>query len=104
MRHPKVTVLMPCYNAAGYIAHAIESVLQQTMKDFELLIINDGSTDNTVEIIQFFNDDRIVLLDQNRLGIAAALNRGLIFARAGYIARFDADDICAPDRLQKQYD
>lgn len=103
MREVKVTVLMPAYNAEAYIAEAIESVLLQSFGDFELLIVNDGSTDGTVEIIRSFNDDRIVLIGQENRGIAAALNTGLKHARAPYIARFDADDICYPDRLEKQY-
>lgn len=103
MNEVKVTVLMPAYNAGAYIAEAIQSVLQQTFKDFELLIINDGSKDNTVEVISSFNDDRIVLIEQENMGVAAALNNGLKYARADYIARFDADDICFPLRLEKQY-
>ncbi len=95
---------MPAYNAAAYIAEAIQSVLLQTFRDFELLIINDGSSDNTVQVIRSFNDERIVLIQQENLGVAAALNNGLQYARANYIARFDADDICFPERLQVQYD
>ena len=98
----KVTVLMPAYNAGKYIAEAIESVLQQTFKDFQLLIINDGSTDNTEEIIRSFKDERILLMNQSHKGIAVALNKGLSKANSIYIARFDADDICFPERLQKQ--
>ncbi|GAC1447899.1 MAG: hypothetical protein NVSMB7_08970 [Chitinophagaceae bacterium] len=103
MNNIKITVLMPCYNAADYIEDAVRSVLAQTFRDFELLVINDGSADNTVSLIQSFNDDRIVLIEQEQLGIAAALNNGLKHARADYIARFDADDICFADRLEKQY-
>jgi glycosyltransferase involved in cell wall biosynthesis len=99
----KVTVLMPCYNAGGYIAEAIGSVLTQTFRDFELLIINDGSSDNSADIIRSFNDERIILIEQEQQGIAAALNKGLSHARASYIARFDADDICFNERLEKQY-
>jgi glycosyltransferase involved in cell wall biosynthesis len=100
---PKVTVLMPVYNAAKYIGEAIDSVLQQTFTDFELLIINDGSTDNTKEVIHFYDDNRIILIDHlaNR-GIAAALNTGLYKANGKYIGRFDADDICFPERLLEQ--
>ena len=98
----KVTVLMPAYNAGKYIAEAIESVLQQTFKDFQLLIINDGSTDNTEEIIRSFKDEGILLMNQSHKGIAVALNKGLSKANSPYIARFDADDICFPERLQKQ--
>jgi glycosyltransferase involved in cell wall biosynthesis len=103
MHDIKITVLMPCYNAAGYISEAIKSVLGQTFRDFELLIINDGSNDNTAEIIKSFYDERIVFIEQEQQGVAAALNNGLKHARAAYIARFDADDICFTDRLEKQY-
>lgn len=99
---PAITVLMPAYNAARYIGEAITSVLQQTFTDFELLIVNDGSTDDTLEIITSFNDERIVVVSQPNRGVADALNTGLKHARAPYIARFDADDICYPYRLEKQ--
>ncbi|MGN6397430.1 MAG: glycosyltransferase [Mucilaginibacter sp.] len=101
--NPKVTVLMPAYNAGKYIGEAISSVLSQTFTDFELLIINDGSTDNTLEVINSFHDRRIVVISQENKGVSAALNLGLLHARATYIARFDADDICLPDRLKVQY-
>lgn len=100
----KVTVLMPAYNAENYIAEAIESILKQSFTDFELLIINDGSTDNTAQIIQSFTDLRIKVYNQANQGIAAALNTGISKAKAPYIARFDADDICLPGRLQQQFD
>jgi glycosyltransferase involved in cell wall biosynthesis len=93
---------MPAYNAERYIREAIESVLLQTYTDFELLIVNDGSTDGTVAIINSFKDDRIVLINQSNRGVADALNTGLKYARAPYIARFDADDVCYPYRLEKQ--
>lgn len=101
---PLITVLMPAYNAENYIAGAIESVLCQTFTDFELLIINDGSTDATKQIIESFIDTRIILINQSNKGISNSLNTGLKHARAVYIARFDADDICHADRLQKQFD
>ncbi|SDD24935.1 Glycosyl transferase family 2 [Mucilaginibacter pineti] len=101
---PKITVLMPAYNAGKYIGDAIASVLNQTFMDFELLIINDGSTDDTVDVVNSFEDPRIVLIYQDNKGIAQALNNGLKYARAAFIARFDADDICYPQRLQLQYD
>ena len=98
----KVTVLMPVHNAEKYIAEAVSSVLAQTFKDFELLIINDGSTDTSMDIVRSFNDSRIVIVDQPRKGIAATLNKGIELARGEYIARFDADDLCYPHRLEKQ--
>ena len=104
INNPKVTVLMPAYNAGKYIDEAITSVLEQSFADFELLIINDGSTDETEKIIRSFKDPRIVLINQKNKGLAATLNTGLNLAKADYIARFDADDICYPNRLKIQYD
>ena len=91
---PKISVVMPAYNAEKYIGEAIESILNQTFKDFEFIIINDGSVDHTKEIIREYNDPRIVLLenDKNR-GIVLSLNKGLDAATGKYIARMDADDI-----------
>jgi len=103
LKKPQITVLMPAYNAEKYICEAIMSVLRQTYTDFELLIVNDGSTDRTAQIIRAFSDERIVFIDKKENeGVAAALNTGLKIARAEYIARFDADDICYPERLEKQ--
>jgi len=95
---------MPAYNAGKYIGEAIASVLGQSFTDFELLIINDGSTDETADIVRSFDDPRIVLINQENKGIAAALNAGLAKAKAPFVARFDADDICYPNRLKTQYD
>jgi len=102
--NPRITVLMPAYNVEKYIGDAITSVLKQTFEDFELLIVNDGSTDDTVKVIESFKDTRIRLISQENKGVAAALNTGLIYASAPYIARFDADDICYPNRLKIQYE
>ena len=104
MNTPLITVLMPAYNAEKYIGEAIASVLGQTFADFELLIINDGSTDTTRQIIDSFTDPRIRLINQTNQGVAPALNIGLLNAKADIIARFDADDICMPERLGMQYD
>jgi glycosyltransferase involved in cell wall biosynthesis len=101
-QNPKVTVLMPAFNAAKYISEAIQSVLGQTFTDFELLIINDGSTDNTLEIIKKFTDKRIRINTQESKGVSIALNNGLHAARGIYIARFDADDVCMNKRLERQ--
>jgi glycosyltransferase involved in cell wall biosynthesis len=101
---PKITVLLPAYNAEKYIGKAIDSVLEQSFTDFELLIINDGSVDSTESIIRSYPDERIRLINQTNQGIAAALNMGLLNANASLIARFDADDICLPDRLKIQYE
>ncbi len=103
-RTAKLSVLMPAYNAGNYISEAIDSILKQSFTDFEFIIVNDGSTDNTKEMIESFSDPRIILLNQENKGIATALNAGLSKAKAPYIARFDADDVCFPHRLEQQYD
>lgn len=91
---------MPVYNAQQDLRGAIESVLDQSFADFELLIIDDGSTDESVQIIRSFEDSRIRLISQPRnLGLVAALNKGLEEARGQFIARMDGDDICLPDRF-----
>lgn len=98
-----VSVLMPAYNAAEHIREAIDSILEQTFTDFEFLIINDGSTDNTVDIISEYDDPRIKLVhnDGNK-GLIYSLNYGLEIAQGKYIARMDADDIAMDTRLEKQ--
>ena len=99
-----ITVLMPAYNVEKYIREAIDSVLRQTFTEFELLIVNDGSVDGTERIIRSYPDPRISLITQSNQGVSAALNTGLKQARGKYIARFDADDICYPERLREQFD
>lgn len=99
---PYVTVLMPVYNGESYLTQAIESVLAQTFKDFEFLIINDGSTDNTQEIITSYNDPRIKCHFQKNQGVAKSLNNGLKLASGKYIWRHDADDVALPEQLQTQ--
>lgn len=103
MISPKVTVLMSIYNGQKYLRQAINSILGQTFKDFEFLIINDGSTDRSVEIVQSYKDSRIRLVhnDQN-IGLTKSLNRGLELAQGEYTARMDVDDVSLPKRLEKQ--
>jgi glycosyltransferase involved in cell wall biosynthesis len=104
MEKPKISVLMPAFNVGNFIGEAIRSVLNQSFTEFELVIVNDGSTDHTKEVIRSFSDSRIILINQENKGIAPTLNRGLQIAKAEYIVRFDADDICYPHRLAKQYE
>ncbi len=100
---PVISVIMPVYNAAVYLREAIESVLNQTYRDFEFIIINDGSTDNSEEIIQSYNDPRIVYLkNEKNSKLIYTLNRGIDHAKGIYIARMDADDICLPERFATQ--
>jgi glycosyltransferase involved in cell wall biosynthesis len=100
MSHPAVTVLMPVYNGECYVAKAVKSILDQTFRDFEFLIINDGSTDSSMDIIREFNDPRIRVIETENQGVATALHLGMEKAKGDYIARMDADDESLPDRLK----
>lgn len=100
---PKISVIMPAYNAEKYIAEAIDSILGQTFRDFEFIILNDCSQDRTEEIILSYKDPRIVYVkNEENLGVARTLNKGLQIACGEYIARMDADDVSLPERFDKQ--
>lgn len=104
-RAPRVTVLMPVYNGERFLREAVESILAQTFTDFELLIINDGSSDHSAEIVASCRDPRIRLVHNERnIGLIATLNKGLALAEGEYVARMDCDDISRPERLGKQVD
>jgi glycosyltransferase involved in cell wall biosynthesis len=101
---PLVSVVLPVYNGARYLRAAVESLLGQSLQNIEIIIINDGSTDQTQEIInELMRDPRVRTEYQSNRGMAQARNRGIALARARYIAAHDDDDISLPDRLQKQY-
>lgn len=103
MNNPKISVLMPVYNAEKYLKEAIDSILNQTFKDFEFIIINDASTDNSKKIIMSYDDKRIRYFNnKSNLGITRTLNKGLKIAKGKYIARMDADDISLSNRLKLQ--
>ena len=102
---PLVSVLMPVYNGEPYLREAVESILNQTFADFEFIIIDDGSTDSTWQILTTYaaQDPRIVLIrSEENVGLTKSLNKGLALARGKYIARQDADDVSLPQRLEKQ--
>ncbi len=100
---PLVSVLMPAFNASPYLREAIDSILAQTYPHFELIICNDGSTDETAAIAQSFGDSRIVVLhNQNNEGLVFTRNRLVLAAAGTYIAWMDADDIAKPERLARQ--
>lgn len=104
MNHPRVSVVMATHNGAQYIAEAIQSVLNQTFSDFELIVIDDGSTDNTSEIVsQFLFDNRIKYFYQKNKGTSAARNKGIEEAKGIYIAFIDQDDIYFPEKIYKTY-
>jgi len=103
MSHPLVSIVMSAYNEAAHIREAIDSVLAQTYADFEFIIINDGSGDQTEAIIRSYTDPRIrYVANAHNLGLIDSLNKGLALANGTYIARMDADDICLPHRLERQ--
>jgi len=105
MTSPQVSVIMPVYNEEKYVSFALESILNQTFGDFELIIIDGGSTDKSVNKIKSFGDSRVKLIQTDHSsGIAKDLNIGFDRARGRYIARMDADDIAHPKRLQAQVD
>lgn len=99
---PLVSVLLPVYNGAEYLTAAIESILSQTYQNFELIIINDGSHDDSAKIISQFGDSRIRAYRQNNQGLAASLNRAIQLAQGKYLARQDQDDLSLPQRFQRQ--
>lgn len=101
---PVISVILPVYNAAQYLKYAVDSILDQTYEDFELILINDGSKDASKEIINRYaeQDDRIITVHQKNIGLVATLNKGIGLAKGTYIARMDADDISLPRRLKEQ--
>jgi len=100
-----ISIILPVFNGEKFLKEAVKSILSQTFPNFELIIIDDGSTDNSVEIIKSFNDDRIKLLSNwKNEGLIFSLNRGLSIVTGKYIARMDADDIAHPDRLKIQFE
>lgn len=105
MADPVLSVLLPCCNGEATLGLALHSVLEQTFRDFELIFLNDGSTDGSVEIARSFKDSRVRILGgDERCGLPVRLNQGVAQARGQFIARMDADDVCFPDRFQKQID
>lgn len=101
--NPLISVLMPVYNGQQYLAEAIESILNQTYKHFELLLLDDGSSDNSEQIIKGFKDSRIVYIkNETNKGLIFTLNRGIGLSKGIFIARMDADDISVSTRFEKQ--
>jgi glycosyltransferase involved in cell wall biosynthesis len=102
---PKLSVVMPVYNVAKYVKEAVTSVLSQTFNDFELIIIDDHSTDNTVDIINSIKDSRIIFFRNDKnLGRSVTDNLAIQYIRGQYVAKMDGDDICLPQRFERQLD
>lgn len=106
MSKPAVSVVIPVFNACKYLASAIGSIVDQSFRDWELICINDGSTDSSPKILEWFaeHDTRIRVVHQSNAGVVAAANRGHELAQAEFVCRMDADDIAMPDRLSHQVD
>ena len=99
---PLVTVIMTTYNHEKYVGEATESVLKQTFDNIELVIVNDGSRDNTEKVIKKFNDERIVYIYQENQGPSIAANNAILASRGKYIAIMSGDDVSHPLRIEKQ--
>ena len=104
LEEPAISVVLPNYNGSDFLKKAVDSVLAQTFTDFELIVVEDGSTDQSAELLASYSDSRIrvIPLEQNE-HICVALNTGLAAARGKYIARIDSDDCWLPNKLEKQY-
>lgn len=103
--NPRISVILSVYNGGKYIKEAVESILNQTFKDFEFIIIDDGSTDTTASVLDSFKDPRIIrLVNKNNIGLVQSLNKGLHVASGEFVARMDADDMSVSDRFEKQID
>lgn len=100
---PKISVILPVYNSQNYIKEAVESVLVQTFTDFELIVVNDGSTDNTLNILNQFEDLRIRIITQDNLGPGASRNNALKIAQGEYVMYLDSDDWFYPNALEIAY-
>lgn len=105
IKQPEISVILPFYNAEKTLAKAIKSILLQTFTAFELILINNNSTDKSVEIATEFceRDSRIIILNEKKQGVSFAMNCGLNYSRGQFVARMDADDFSLPARLEKQY-
>lgn len=103
---PVISVILPVYNAEKYVAEAVESILSQSFTDFELILIDDGSTDGSLNILRRYaaRDQRIFLISRENMGLVATLNEGIDIAKGEFIARMDADDIAVPERFRLQHD
>jgi glycosyltransferase involved in cell wall biosynthesis len=104
MKNPIVSVILPFRNASNTLRRAIDSILNQTYKNFELILINDGSDDNPIDVLSDYDDPRIKIINLPTSGIVFSLNQGISVSLGRYIARMDADDYAYPDRLKLQYD
>lgn len=99
---PRVSVLMSCYNTRPYLPEAVNSILNQTFTDFEFIIVNDGSTDDSAQWLDAIDDPRVIVVHQENQGLGSPINQHMKRCRGEFIARADSDDFCCPERLEKQ--
>ena len=102
MRAPSVSVILPVYNAAPYVGEAMRSILDQSLRELEMIVVDDGSTDGSADVVRSFRDPRVTFVQQPNSGVAHALNVAMARARGTFIARQDADDVSLPHRLKEQ--
>ena len=102
---PKISVVIPAYNGANFLAESLSSLARQTFRDFEVVLVDDGSSDGTAEIADRFSGEMRmrVLVNSKNIGVAASLNRGIAETDSLLIARLDSDDLAHPDRLNQQF-
>ncbi len=101
---PSVSIIVPVYNGASTIRETLNSVLQQSVEDLELIVVDDGSTDNTLEVAASFDDPRLSVFSYPNAGVSTTRNRGVTHASADYVSFLDADDLWTPDKLARQLD
>jgi glycosyltransferase involved in cell wall biosynthesis len=101
-QNPLVSVVIPVYGSEAHIKNSIESILNQSFSDFEVIALNDGSKDNSLAVMKEIKDERLIVIDQVNMGMAPTINKGISLAKGKYIARQDHDDISKPDRLKMQ--
>ncbi|MGF1889879.1 glycosyltransferase [Photobacterium profundum] len=102
MFNPLVSIVLPVYNAEFFLKETIDSIINQSYKNIEIIIINDGSKDKSLDIIKQYDDCRILLIDQENMGLSRTLNKAILISKGDYICRIDADDICHLDRISRQ--
>lgn len=104
MKGPKISVIVPVYNVEKYLKECVESVLNQTFRDIEIIIVNDGSTDDSYEVLTQIEDERVVIVNKENGGLSSARNAGIEIAKGRYLAFVDSDDWVAPDYIERMYE
>ncbi len=102
MDREKISVIIPAYNAGEYIYDCIQSIVVQTFTDWKIILVNDGSSDNTLEIVNSFSKEKIIILNQSNRGVSEARNHGFLASQSKYVVFFDSDDMMSPDFLESR--